>query len=79
MKIIRIIFLTLLIALAFSSLARAQSNGPLAIVMTADGTIMPPMLEYFQRGIKTAEQRNAEASASCQTSLKPLAKARYRW
>jgi len=28
--------------------------------MTADGTIMPPMLEYFKRGIKTAEQRNAE-------------------
>jgi len=60
MKLIRITFLTLLIALAFSSLAHAQSNEPLAIIMTADGTIMPPMLEYFQRGIKTAEQRNAE-------------------
>jgi membrane-bound serine protease (ClpP class) len=60
MKLIRITFLTLLIALAFFSFAHAQSNDPLAIIMTADGTIMPPMLEYFQRGIKTAEQRNAE-------------------
>jgi membrane-bound serine protease (ClpP class) len=60
MKLIRITFLTLLIALAFSSLARAQSNEPLAIIMTADGTIMPPMLEYFKRGIETADQRNAE-------------------
>ena len=38
----------------------AQSNEPLVLVMTADGPIMPPMLEYFKRGIKTAEQRNAE-------------------
>jgi membrane-bound serine protease (ClpP class) len=38
----------------------AQSNQPLALVMTADGPIMPPMLEYFKRGIATAEQRNAE-------------------
>jgi membrane-bound serine protease (ClpP class) len=61
MKFIRITLLTLMAALAFSSLAHAQSDEPLAIIMTADGTIMPPMLEYFQRGIKTAEQRNAEA------------------
>ncbi len=60
MKLIRITLLTLMVALAFSSLAHAQSDEPLAIIMTADGTIMPPMLEYFERGIKTAEQRNAE-------------------
>ncbi len=60
MKLIRITLLTLMAALAFSSLVHAQSDEPLAIIMTADGTIMPPMLEYFQRGIKTAEQRNAE-------------------
>jgi membrane-bound serine protease (ClpP class) len=60
MKLIRITLLTLMVALAVFSFAHAQSNEPLAIVMTADGTIMPPMLEYFQRGIKTAEQRNAE-------------------
>jgi len=40
--------------------ARAQGDEPLAIVMTADGPIMPPMLEYFKRGIETADQRNAE-------------------
>ncbi|MDO9302741.1 MAG: nodulation protein NfeD [Anaerolineales bacterium] len=60
MKLIRITLLTLMAALAFSSLAHAQSDEPLAIIMTADGTIMPPMLEYFERGIKIAEQRSAE-------------------
>jgi len=39
---------------------RAQSNGPLAIVMTAEGPIMPPMLEYIKRGIEAAERENAE-------------------
>jgi len=60
MKLIRITVLTLVVALAFSTLAHAQSDQPLAIIMTADGPIMPPMLEYFERGIETAEQRNAE-------------------
>lgn len=59
MKIIRIPVL-ILIALILFQPALAQSDAPLAIVMTADGPIMPPMLEYFKRGIKTAEQRNAE-------------------
>ncbi|HQX02049.1 MAG TPA: hypothetical protein PLQ94_08060, partial [Anaerolineales bacterium] len=59
MKQIRV-FLLVLTVLAFFSVVHAQSNEPLAILMTADGTIMPPMLEYFKRGIKTAEQRNAE-------------------
>ena len=39
---------------------RAQSDEPLAIVMTADGPIMPAMLEYVKRGVQTADQRNAE-------------------
>ena len=59
MKQIRV-FLLVFTVLAFFSTVHAQSNEPLAILMTADGTIMPPMLEYFKRGIKTAEQRNAE-------------------
>jgi len=59
MKKIRV-FLLVLTVLAFFSSVRAQSNGPLALVMTAEGPIMPPMLAYFERGIKTAEQRNAE-------------------
>jgi membrane-bound serine protease (ClpP class) len=40
--------------------AHAQSDEPLALVMTADGPIMPPMLEYIKRGIQTAERQNAE-------------------
>jgi membrane-bound serine protease (ClpP class) len=38
----------------------AQSDDPLALVMTAEGPIMPPMLEYIKRGIETADRRNAE-------------------
>jgi membrane-bound serine protease (ClpP class) len=60
MKLIRITLLTLMLALGLSSLVRAQSDGPLAIILTAEGPIMPPMLEYFQRGILTSEQRGAE-------------------
>ena len=57
-----LILLTLLYAafsVAFQS-ARAQTGTPLALVMTANGPIMPPMLEYFKRGIEIAERRNAE-------------------
>jgi len=52
-----ILFASLL--LAFSSV-RAQDNSPLALVMTADGPIMPPMLEYVKRGVEVADGRNAE-------------------
>lgn len=38
----------------------AQSGGPLVIIMTAEGPIMPPMYEYIKRGIQTAERENAE-------------------
>jgi len=46
--------------LAIFQPAQAQSDGPLAIVMTADGPIMPPLLEYIKRGIETARRQNAE-------------------
>ena len=64
MKFIRrtLILFVLLFAgfsLAFQP-ARAQSDAPLALVMTADGPIMPPMFEYFKRGIEIAERRNAD-------------------
>jgi membrane-bound serine protease (ClpP class) len=59
MKIRRTLLL-LFIAFAVFQAAFAQGNAPVAVVLTADGPIMPPMLEYIQRGIKTAEQRNAE-------------------
>jgi membrane-bound serine protease (ClpP class) len=40
--------------------ARAQTDEPLALVMTADGPIMPPMLEYIKRGVEVADRRGAE-------------------
>src|SRR5512134_1592466 len=53
-----LIFLAALL-LAFQP-ARAQNDEPLALVMTADGPIMPPMLEYIKRGIEVADRRGAE-------------------
>jgi membrane-bound serine protease (ClpP class) len=64
MKSIRCTFILLLILFALFSLAfqpvRAQGSEPLALVMTADGPIMPPMLEYVRRGIEIADRRGAE-------------------
>jgi len=64
MKTIRRIFGTILILFGLLSLllqaASAQSDRPLALVLTAEGPIMPPMLEYIKRGIQAAERRNAE-------------------
>jgi membrane-bound serine protease (ClpP class) len=64
MKHIRRKFILFLILFAGLSLAfqpaRAQTEAPLALVMTADGPIMPPMLEYIKRGIEVAKRRNAE-------------------
>ncbi len=64
MKSIRHTFslvLILLVSLAFVfQTTHAQGDRPLALVLTVDGPVMPPMLEYFQRGIETAEQQNAE-------------------
>ena len=60
MKQIGILLLLLgSLLMAFQS-AGAQGDEPLAIVMTAKGPIMPPMLEYIRRGIDNAERRNAE-------------------
>ena len=47
-------------ALAALQTAQAQGDQPLALVMTADGPVMPPMLDYIKRGIDNAEKRNAE-------------------
>src|SRR5919106_356145 len=61
MKYVRLIFILILLGTAiFASAAQAQGDGPRAIIMTADGPIMPPMLEYIKRGVETAERRNAE-------------------
>ncbi|MFT3890707.1 MAG: nodulation protein NfeD [Anaerolineales bacterium] len=59
-KLILVLVLFTVFSFAFQT-AHAQSDEPLVIVLTADGPIMPPMLEYFKRGIQTAERENAEA------------------
>jgi membrane-bound serine protease (ClpP class) len=64
MKSIRRWLALLLIMTSYASAAyqavRAQDDRPLAIVMNADGPIMPPMLEYIKRGVETAERRDAD-------------------
>lgn len=60
MKVTRLLFFALLITVAIFQFVGAQSDGPLALVMTADGPIAPPMLEYIKRGVEIAKQRNAE-------------------
>jgi membrane-bound serine protease (ClpP class) len=60
MKQIRIFLLTLTVFAFFSSV-HAQSDAPRVLVMNADGPIMPVMEEYIKRGIKNAEQQDAQA------------------
>lgn len=64
MKSLRCVFILLLTGFASLSLvfqpAGAQADTPLVLVMTADGPIMPPMLEYIKRGVETAQRREAE-------------------
>ncbi len=60
MKRIGFFFILLAVFLAMFQVAYAQTDAPLALVMTADGPIMPPMLEYIKRGVQTAERRDAE-------------------
>jgi len=61
MKYIRFLFIVTILSTAiFASAAHAQSDGSGAMIMTADGPIMPPMLEYIKRGIEVADRRDAE-------------------
>ncbi len=39
---------------------QAQTDIPLALVLTADGPVTPAMAGYLSRGIRTAQQRGAE-------------------
>ena len=52
--------LTLCLLAIFSGRTHAQSGRPLALVLDADGPIMPAMQEYIERGIKVAEREDAE-------------------
>src|SRR6266540_2973637 len=60
MKRIGLFFILLAALLAVFQTVHAQTDKPLALVMTADGPIGPPMLEYVKRGVATAERRDAE-------------------
>lgn len=54
-------FLIFLAALsAYIHPALAQTSAPLVLVLEAKGVVAPAMKEYILRGIKTAEQRDAE-------------------
>lgn len=57
------ILLVLLVGLAILqsvAVVSAQSGAPLAITMPVEGPIVQPMLDYINRGIRTAEQLDAE-------------------
>lgn len=60
MKFLRLILLTLSLLAMFSGRIHAQSGRPLAVVLDADGVIMPAMEEYILRGLRVAEQRGAD-------------------
>jgi membrane-bound serine protease (ClpP class) len=59
-KRILLVLLVGLTMLQAAAVVSAQSDAPLAITITAEGPIMPPMLEYIKRGIETAEREKAE-------------------
>ena len=61
MKYLRLALLTLGLLAGFVRPIQAQGDGPLVIVLNADGPIMPAMKEYFARGIRVAEEQNAAA------------------
>jgi len=61
MKRFGLFLVTAAAALLLVRPAQAQSGQPLILVMTVNGTIEPAMQEYFERGIRAAEQGNAEA------------------
>lgn len=58
---LRLFFLTLSLLAVFWGRIYAQRERPLVLVLQADGPITPPMLEYLQRGLRIAEQQQAEA------------------
>jgi membrane-bound serine protease (ClpP class) len=55
-----LIFVVLLLILPYGSAVSAQTDEPHVILLTGNGAISPAMSEYLSRGIKTAENRNAD-------------------
>ena len=60
LRLMLVLYLVLAASASLVQIARAQDDQPLALVMTADGPIMPPMLEYIRRGVEVADRREAE-------------------
>jgi len=60
MKYIRVLIAVFGLLAAVFHPAQAQTDAPLALVMTVDAPIIPSTQHYLERGIQTAEQRNAE-------------------
>jgi membrane-bound serine protease (ClpP class) len=46
--------------LVFIPAVRAQDTNPVAVVMTADGPLTPAMVEYIERGLQLASDRQAQ-------------------
>ena len=78
----RLIFLTLiplLLGLLTAPAALAQSSEPLVVLMTGDGAVSPAMSEYLTRGIRTAEQAEADKRIAQAKAEERRAMAVARW
>ena len=60
MTLRRIAFLLFVLFALVGRPAAAQGGMPLVLVITAEGPLTPAMLEYLERGVRSAEQRQAE-------------------
>ncbi len=58
-RLVLVISTILLVTLAFWQPAVAQGNGPLVLVMTADGPVTPAMAGYIERSLEIAVEENA--------------------
>jgi membrane-bound serine protease (ClpP class) len=62
-RISLLIFLfTVTLLPCFSQPVQAQGDVPVVIVLTADGPVAQPMVEYISRGLRLAAERQAEAA-----------------
>ncbi|MBX3036415.1 MAG: nodulation protein NfeD [Anaerolineales bacterium] len=83
MKFTRILLITFTL-LTFVLPVFAQGNSSTALILTAEGPIMPPMLEYIKRGIERGERIDVEViiiqlntpGGSVDTMLKIMAEIR---
>ncbi|MFZ6030452.1 MAG: NfeD family protein [Chloroflexota bacterium] len=61
-RIALLVFLVFVnLAPLFARPAQAAQDAPLVMVLTADGPVAQPMVEYLSRGLRIAEERRAQA------------------